>query len=1182
MPSKPKFVHLHTHSEFSLLDGAGRIPDLVKTAKELGMPALALTDHGNMHAAVTFFTEAKAAGIKPILGCEMYVAPRSRFDKETKEDRSPSHLTVLAKDQEGYKNLLKLVSIASIEGFYAKPRIDKEILPKYAKGLVVLSGCPKGEVPTLIFQGKYDEAKKVALWYKELLGEDYYLEIQDVGLPEFAKYNPLLAKLSKEIGVKLVATNDVHYVKKEDAYAQDVLLCVQTGSFLDEEKRMKLNTEEFYLKSEEEMSALFADYPGAVANTLEVADKCNVEMELGKLHLPNFTVPKGETPETYLENLVWEGVKQKYGVTDSSAELLRTEVHQDEVGAKRQSDEDSGKNLLPPEIIDRVKYELYTIEKMAYAAYFLIVQDFINFAKEQGIQVGPGRGSAAGSIVSYALGITNIDPLKYGLLFERFLNIERISMPDIDIDFCIERRNEVIDYVSKKYGQDHVAQIVTFGTMGARAAIRDVGRVQRIPLPQVDKIAKMVPFGPDVTLAKALDSVKELRAEYEQDGIIKKLLDTAKQLEGISRHASVHAAGVVISEKPLAEYVPLQKLADDVIVTQFPMGDLEKIGLLKMDFLGLRNLTMIAHALEIIKRTRDEEVDINSIPFDDPKTYGLLSNGQTMGVFQLESRGMTSLIKNLRPSTFEEIIALLALYRPGPLESGMVDDYVKRKHHQIPVKYMLPELQPILRETYGVILYQEQVMEIASKVAGYSLGQADLLRRAMGKKKAKEMQQQKEFFIEGAVKRGVSKHKAAELFNLCAKFAGYGFNKSHSTAYGVISYQTAYLKANYPMEFMAALLTSIMGNTDKITAYINECRSMGIKILRPDINESFRNFTVTKEGIRFGLSAIKNVGIAAIDSIIEAKKNGQTFVSLTDFCEKVDTRAVNKKVIESLIKSGAFDSFGQGRAYLLSILPRIMSQVVAEQKERANGQGMLFESPVTSRRAPIEAETTIEEFPPDQLLKMEKELLGLYISSHPLDYVNDSLEGQTDTKIIDIQEMREGAIVKIGGLLSESRRITTKKGDAMMISKIEDRSATCSLVVFPKTYAKYAEVLANDQVIVVKGKVNRDMRTEELNVVAETIEAMVELEKKRSLHVELVGIKDNQVLAHMKDVLAAYKGADPVIIQTDGRRIVLGDNYNVDINPELVEKLEELLGSGSVKVEYRAVKKEKVVEQVNF
>ena len=598
---------------------------------------------------------------------------------------------------------------------------------------------------------------------------------------------------------------------------------------------------------------------------------------------------------------------------------------------------------------------------------------------------------------------------------------------------------------------------------------------------------------------------------------------------------------------------------------------------------------MIAHAREIIKRTRDEEIDINTIPFDDPKTYGLLSGGQTMGVFQLESRGMTSLIKNLRPSTFEEIIALLALYRPGPLESGMVDDYVKRKHRQIPVKYMLPELQPILRETYGVILYQEQVMEIASKVAGYSLGQADLLRRAMGKKKAKEMQQQKEFFIEGAVKRGVSKHKAAELFNLCAKFAGYGFNKSHSTAYGVISYQTAYLKANYPLEFMAALLTSIMGNTDKITAYINECRNMGIKILRPDINESFRNFTVTKEGIRFGLSAIKNVGIAAIDSIIEAKKNEQIFVSLIDFCEKVDTRAVNKKVIESLIKSGAFDSFGQGRAYLLSILPKTMSHVVAEQKERANGQATLFESPVASlpagqagRQSPVTEEATIEEFPPEQLLRMEKELLGLYISSHPLDYVNDSLEGQTDTKIIDIQEMREGAIVRVGGLLSESRRITTKKGDAMMISKIEDRSGTCSLVIFPKTYAKYAEVLANDQVIIVKGKVNRDMRTEELNVVAETVEAMVELEKKRSLHIELIGIKDNQVLGQMKDVLAVYRGSDPVIIQTDGRRIALGESFNVDINPELVEKLEELLGSGSVKVEYRAVKKEKVIEEVTF
>lgn len=1172
MPHRGKFVHLHTHSEYSLLDGAARIPDLVKAIKELGMHAVALTDHGNMYAAVKFFTEAKEAKIKPILGCELYVAPRSRFDKETKEDRSPFHLTALAKDQKGYQNLAKLISLASMEGFYSRPRVDRELMEKYKEGLIILSGCPKGEIPSLILGGRYEQAKKAASWYKELLGEDYYLEIQDLDLPEFKKVNPELVRLAEELSIKLVATNDVHYVRSDDAYAQDVLLCIQSGAFLDEEKRMRLGTQEFYLKSPDSMIALFADLPEAIRSTVEIAEKCNLELEIGKLHLPNFTVPPDETPDTYLEKLVWERVKVKYGASSD------------------QESRESGKTFLPPEIIDRVKYELYTIEKMGYAPYFLIVQDFINFAKGKNIQVGPGRGSSAGSMVAYALGITNVDPLKYGLIFERFLNIERISMPDIDIDFCFERRSEVIEYVSKKYGQDHVAQIVTFGTMAARGAIRDVGRVQRMVLSKVDKIAKLVPFAPDMTIDRALSVVKELRSLYGEEEDVKNLLDTARKLEGMVRHASVHAAGVVISEKPLAEYVPLQKIDENVIVTQYPMGDLEKIGLLKMDFLGLRNLTMIAHAIEIIKRTQGKEIDINAIPFDDARTYQLLASGETMGVFQLESRGMQALIKDLRPNNFDEIIALLALYRPGPLESGMVDDYVKRKHRQITVKYMLPELEPILHETHGVILYQEQVMQIAGKVAGFSMGQADLLRRAMGKKKDKEMQMQKEFFIEGAVKHGVSKHKAAELFNLCAKFAGYGFNKSHSTAYGVISYQTAYLKANYPLEFMAALLTSVMGNTDKVTAYINECRRMGIKILAPDINESFRNFTVTREGIRFGLSAVKNVGEAAIDSIFEAREKEGAFKSLKDFCCRIDSRAVNKKVIESLIKTGAFDSFGQNRAYQLNSMARILSQVATEQKERANGQEVLFDfqsgimvgSPPPGQTAADLSEVAIEEFAPEQLLRMEKELLGLYISSHPLEYVKESLEGQVRQVIADISEMREGEAVKIGGLLSDCRRITTRRGDMMLVANIEDLSGNIGLVVFPRVYEKGAAFLNNDEVIIVNGKINRDMRTEEFNVVAESIEPMVEMEKERSLHIELVGLKDEKTLSLLKEKLLFFKGEDPVIIRIDGRQIALGKSFHVDINPELVAQLEGILGSGAVNVEFRAVKKETEPMEVSF
>jgi DNA polymerase-3 subunit alpha len=1152
MPHRDKFIHLHTHSEYSLLDGACRISELIKRAKELGMHSLALTDHGNMYAAIEFYLKAKEEGVKPIVGCEMYVAPRTRFDKETKEDRSPYHLTMLAKNLAGYKNLLKLASLASIEGFYSRPRVDLELLGKYREGLVVLSGCAEGEISRRLREGKEDNAREAARRYRELWGDDFYLEVIDLGLEEFKELKPKLIEFSKSTGIPLVATNDVHCVRKEDIYLQDVLVCIQTNAFLDDEKRLKFDTQDFYLKSYQEMAERFADVPEAISNTLAIAEKCNLELETGVLRLPNFEVPAGQTPDSYLEELTWEGIKKKYGT------------------------------LLPPEVIDRVKYELYTIEKMEYASYFLIVADFINWAKSQGIQVGPGRGSAAGSIVSYALGITNIDPLKYGLIFERFLNIERISMPDIDIDFCFERRGEVINYVTKKYGSDRVAQIITFGTMQARGAIRDVGRVQRIPLPEVDRIAKLVPFGPDITLEKALQSVKELKEAYNKDERIKQLIDTARGIEGMVRHASVHAAGVVISKDPLMEYAPLQKLDENSVVTQYTMGDLEKIGLLKMDFLGLRNLTMIAYAVELVKKNKGTELDINTIPMNDINTFRLLSAGETIGIFQLESRGMRALIKDLKPFNFEEIIALLALYRPGPLESGMVDDFVKRKHKKIPIRYELPELQPILHETYGTILYQEQVMEIASKVAGFSMGQADLLRAAMGKKKAKEMAQQKEFFIEGAVKRGVSKHKAAELFNLCEKFAGYGFNKSHSTCYALISYQTAYLKANHPLEFMAALLTSVMGNTDKVRLYLAEAQRMNIKILPPDENESDRNFTVTREGIRFGLTAIKNVGIAAIDSILEARKKGGPFKSLDDFYRRVDGRAVNKKVIESLIKAGAFDSFGQGRAYLLSNFEKVMGRVSADLKERANGQETLFQMAESRKPEAVSSEETqVEEFSPDQLLRMEKELLGLYISSHPLERLRESMEAQTSQNVADITEMNEGEAVKVGGLLSDCKRVVTKRGDTMLLASLEDLTGSIPLVVFPRAYEKCAPFLNDDEVVIVKGKLNRDFRTEELNVMADLIEPLQELEKVRSLRIELVDLTDKKVLGLMKDALVLHHGDDPVIIRMDGKNVELGKNLWVDINPDLIEQLEKLLGAGSVNVEF-SVQKKREPEEVSF
>ncbi|MCX5751620.1 MAG: DNA polymerase III subunit alpha [Candidatus Saganbacteria bacterium] len=1156
MPQKNDFVHLHVHSEFSLLDGAARIRDLLEYSKSLGMSSLALTDHGNMYGIVQFYSAAQEVGVKPIIGCELYVAPRTRQLKETPEDRSPCHLTVLAKDQQGYLNLIQLVSLASLEGFYAKPRVDKELLEKYREGLVVLSGCPKGEIPSLILEGKLEEAKEVAAWFKERYGSDYYIELQQIGIPETPQLLEGLNNIAKSLNIPLVATNDVHYVKKEDAYSQDVLLCIQTGSLLEQTKRMKLCSEEFYVKSIEEMEALFSDFPGALKSTVEIAEKCNFKLELGRMLLPNFEVPQPETTDTYLEKLVWEGIKKRYGVLK----------------------EGNDKYFIPPEVKKRVEHELRVIGKMGYAAYFLIVQDFINYSRSQGIQVGPGRGSAGGSIVAYATGITSVDPLKYGLIFERFLNPERISMPDIDIDFCFERREEVIKYVSQKYGQDHVAQIITFGTMAARAAIRDVGRVMNVPLPEVDRVAKMIPIGPDVDLASAIQTQKELRDLYENNPVIQNLLDNAKKLEGFSRHASVHAAGVVISKNPLTEYVPLQKLSDGQIVTQFPMGDLEKIGLLKMDFLGLRNLTMIAYAIEIIKKRSGIDIDIDKIPLDDHKTYSLLSRGDAIGVFQLESSGMRGLIKDLRPSCFEEIIALLALYRPGPLESGMVDDFIKRKHKQIEVHYELPQLEPILRETYGVILYQEQVMQIASSLAGYTMGEADELRRAMGKKKHKDMEKHKEKFVDGAVARGVSKHQAAVMFNLCAKFAGYGFNKSHSTCYAVISYQTAYLKANHPVDFMAALLTSVMGNTDKVSLYINEAQKMGIKVLLPDVNESERVFTVTSEGIRFGLSGIKNVGEGAIDSILKAREEGGKCTSLLEFCSRMDLRAVNKKVMESLIKSGAFDSLGQSRAYYLAIMEKTLDKANAIQKEKFSPQVALFDLDTEKSTMSLKDDIMgieVLDLTPEELLRMEKDMLGLYISDHPLTHVAEVLANQVKTKIADLSGRKEGEAVVVGGLLTSCKKILTKKKQQMMIASLEDLSSGIGLVIFPRTYETFSGLLKNDAIVIIKGKINRDMRTDNYNIAVDSVEELEEeVERERKMHLYLGHFKDPLILKEIKDILIFHRGSDDLFLHIDGKVIQPSDDFKVNINPGLIEQLEVVVGKENVKVEFVAIEKE--------
>jgi len=1135
---RPKdFVHLHVHSEFSLLDGASRISDIVKRVKELGMDAVAVTDHGNMCSAIKFYLEAKKQGIQPIIGCEAYLAPRTRFDKETKQDRSPYHITLIAKNNSGYKNLLSLVSLSNTEGFYQKPRIDKETLSKYREGLIVLSGCLAGEIPSLLLAGEEKKAIETAAWFKDVFGQDFYLEIMNNGIPEQIPVLKKIAEISKKLGIGLIATNDSHYTKKEDHRAQDVLMCIGTGRFVDEEGRMKFSGEEFYIKSAEEMSAVFSEYPEAIENSIEIKDKCRLEIETGILHFPDFPVPDGSSHSEYLRKLAKEGIQKRYGENPSK------------------------------KVEERLEYELSVIEKMGYAPFFLIVQDFINFAKNKGIEVGPGRGSAAGSIVSYATGITDIDPLKYDLIFERFLNIERVTMPDIDTDFCYERRQEVIDYVSRRYGSDHVAQIVTFGTMAARGAIRDVGRVLRIPLTEVDRIAKMIPVGPDSTIDGALASVKEFREAYNSDPVIKNLIDTAKTLEGLSRHASVHAAGVVISEKPLSEYVPLQNSGDDQIVTQYSMKELEKIGLLKMDFLGLRNLTMIAHAVALIEKDENKKIDIKNLPLDDKKTYELLAKGETVGVFQLEGQGMRALIKNLEPGKFEEVIALLALYRPGPLESGMVEDFVNRKKGTNKVTYELDELEPILKETYGVILYQEQVMQIASAIAGFTMGEADVLRYAMGKKNPLEMARQRDKFITGAVKKGFPEKKAKDLFDLCEKFAGYGFNKSHSTAYAMISYQTAYLKANYPVEFMAALLTSVMGDTDKVSFYITESNKMGVKVLPPDVNESFKDFSSGKDSIRFGLAAIKNVGYGAIDSILDSRKKDGPFKSFKDFCARIDTRLVNKKVVESLIKSGAFGSLGISRAALLSKYESIMSKAVKNGTNKK--QVSLFGDLEVIEGSSDDTDTdNIEEFSKDQILRMEKEYLGIYVTDHPLHHIRDQLEMRVSCKMSDLSAKSPGSPVTIGGLLKNARKITTRKNDLMMIGQMEDLTGSVTTVFFPKTYEKFSFLLAEDTPLIVKGKV--ESRNDEPQVIAENVEPLESVNAKRSIHIKLDPQVKQDDLSRLKTILAMFKGEEETYIHIGDKIVSASESYGTSINPALISNIEQVTGPGSTWIDFKS------------
>jgi len=1128
-----EFVHLHNHTAYSLLDGACRLDKLIAKAKEENMSALAITDHGVMYGVVDFYKACKKAGIKPIIGCEVYVAPNSRFDKRPNIDDSPYHLVLLAKNTTGYKNLIKLVSIAWLEGFYYKPRVDRELLAQYSEGLIALSACLAGEIPSLLMANKYKEAKESALWHQNIFGPDnFYLELQNHGLHEQVRVNAQLAQISAETGIPLVATNDVHYVTQEDAKVQDVLMCIQMAKILEDESRMKFETQEFYLKSWNEMNLALGEYQEALANTVKIAERCQVDFTFGENHMPVFEVPEGFTIKTYLDKLCLEGLKHRYGEPS-------------------------------PEAYKRLEYELKIIKQMGYAGYFLIVWDFIRFARSEGIYVGPGRGSAAGSLVSYTLGITDIDPLKYDLLFERFLNPERVSMPDIDIDFCYERRGEVIDYVVRKYGKERVAQIITFGTMAARAAIRDVGRVMNIPLGLVDKVAKLIPNELGITISKALEVSPELKEMVDENPQIKELVYTAMALEGMPRHAGTHAAGVVISREPLDYYLPLQKTSDGGVTTQFAKENVEEIGLLKMDLLGLRTLTVINNAVDLIAANRGVKLDFNKIDLDDPLTYELLGKGESIGVFQLESSGLRAILKELKPEHFEDIIALVALYRPGPLGSGMVEDFIARKHGQKTIEYLHPLLEPILKPTYGVILYQEQVMRIASELAGFTLGQADLLRRAMGKKKPEIIAGLKKEFIEGAGRNNVDQQVAGKIFELIEYFAGYGFNKSHSAAYAFLAFQTAYLKAHYPVEFMAALLTSVMESTDRVPFYIAECQRMGIKVLPPDVNESRENFIVVGSNIRFGLVAVKNVGKGAIQAILAARDREGPFKSLQDFCKRIDLSQVNRRVMESLIKCGAFGSVPGNRVQLLQILDICIEQGQELQKSVSSNQISLFdvgeEAGFTMDFAEIKL-PDVEDFNRRDILAMEKEILGLYVSGHPLQEYTEVLKAKTKQQIADLTQEADGSRLVIGGVITQVRRSVTKKGETMAYCTLEDLTGSIDVLVFPRTLQQYHHLVETDKVVLMKGRIN--LQEDSPKFFAEEISVLNLPEAKTpKLYIKVdSNLADHVLLEVIGQILQNYQGEIPVYLYFEKeKKLILTDrNYWVNWQPGLESDLLEI------------------------
>lgn len=1132
------FVHLHSHTEYSLFDGISRIGELVSHVKEMGQTALAITDHGVMYGAVYLYKECIKQGIKPIIGCEIYVTRGSRFDKSGNGKEKLAHLILLAENNEGYQNLIKICSKAWTEGYYHRPRADHELLEKYHEGLIVTSACVGGEVPQAILNGDMDEARKVIEFYINTFGKDnYFLEIQNHGLPEEAAVRPVLASLAKEYGLGLVATNDFHYTKKEDARSQEIKLCISTGKTLDDPYHFHFANDEFYCKSGDEMRAILGNFPGAIENTRVIADRCNVELTFGEHKLPSFDVPEGETAASYLRKLCEKALPERYAV----------------VTDKERS---------------RMDYELGVIDKMGFSDYFLIVMDFIHYAKSHGIPIGPGRGSAAGSIVSYLLHITEVDPLRFDLLFERFLNPARVSMPDIDTDLCYRRRGEVIEYLARKYGSDQVAQIITFGTLAARAVIRDVGRVTNMPLREVDRIAKMVPVGPGVTLKKTMEGSREFRDLYDSDTTVHSLIDHCLDLEGISRNSGTHAAGVVICSKPVEEYVPIQLTQDGFIQTQYEKDQVEQLGLLKMDLLGLRNLTVIHDALEMIRENRGIDLDINKIPSEDEETCKMLCDGDTIGVFQSESSGFTSLLMQLHPERFEDLIPMVALYRPGPLGSGMAEDFIKRKHGKIPVEYPHPSLEPILKETYGVILYQEQVMQIASVMGGFSLGQADMLRRAMGHKEPEILQQNRETFVDGAVANGVDDRTANYVFDLMVHFAGYGFNKSHSVCYGWIAWQTAYLKAHYRPEFMAAMMTCYNGDRDKVSRYISDTRRAGVVIAAPDVNLSEAYFSVKGDKILFGLDGIQNVGEGAVRSIIEARKQGGPFKSLSDFVERADNRGLNSRACESLIRCGALDSLGANRSQLLAALPEALGDAQSIRNERASGQLNLFGGEETPETIVY---PDLPDMDPKEKIEWERKLLGFYVSGHPLDSYKEQLKACTPLYHLTAEgNQYDGRMVTIGGTISRIKGTMTKKGQPMGYVTIEDYDGEVETVVFPSVWETVRPILAEDAAVAIRGRVQANER--DVRVLAEEI---IPLDKLRAsapspagvLHLYIDAAHDsNEVSQRLAGLFQKHHGKTPVIMHMmrTGQEIHAAPKFYVNYSSEAEKDFRMLLGERAV------------------